>query len=107
VETLAEKLRGLRKAKGWTQGQLELHSGVKRSYISLIETGERKRPGADILFHLAAAFQVPPDEFYQSAGYRIKEDNGEYTAQETPEQIITKIKLDIRRLEKLLEKKEE
>src|SRR4051812_10057612 len=59
--SLKDRLKELREAKGWTQGQLSTYSGVERPLISKIETGLTKNPGADKLMKLAKALDVSVD----------------------------------------------
>ena len=56
------KLRQLRMDLGWTQKDLERQSGVRRSTISKIETGERLNLRTTTLQGLARALGVPADE---------------------------------------------
>ena len=59
-ETLADRLRRLRTAKGWTQETLSEHSGVSRDNISRIERG-RHYVLAYTLDALADALDVSMD----------------------------------------------
>lgn len=56
------KLRRLRLDMGWTQKDLERESGVRRSTISKIETGERMNLRTTTLQALARALGVTADE---------------------------------------------
>jgi len=91
METLGQMIRRLRLARGWTQGQLEFHSGVKRSYISLIETGKRKQPSIDYLRAFATVFKIPEDDLFTAAGFNVEK----YTKSrpETPEEILERLKV--------------
>ena len=40
-EEISAEIRRIRKAKGWTQTQLEVHSGVSRRIIIRVEQGEQ------------------------------------------------------------------
>jgi len=57
--TLSLRLRQARKAKNWTQHQLEKASGVKQGTISQIERGDQKR--SVYVGELAKALQVSAD----------------------------------------------
>ena len=56
-QKLGNKVRELRKAKGWTQEKLEEHSGLDRTYISDIERGIRN-PSLKSLEKLAKALKI-------------------------------------------------
>lgn len=51
------RLRELRKAKGWTQEQLALRSGLSREYLSRIETGNRN-VSLDVVQALSEALEI-------------------------------------------------
>lgn len=90
---LAQKLKELRTAKGWTQLETAKYSGLDRSYISYLEQPHKAgRPSADALLKLARAYNVKPEELYQAAGY-IKGDKGISLRSETPEEILDRLKL--------------
>lgn len=48
-------VRAKREERGWSQTRLAAESGVDRAYLSQIETGVTKLPGADTRRKLAAA----------------------------------------------------
>lgn len=50
-----QRVRVLRKRKGWTVRQLSDRSGVGRTTISNIETGQHPNPGLDVLVRLQHA----------------------------------------------------
>jgi transcriptional regulator with XRE-family HTH domain len=52
-------LRELRVAKEWTQEDLARKAKVTRSYIALLETGEKTNPSLAILKRLGKALGVP------------------------------------------------
>jgi transcriptional regulator with XRE-family HTH domain len=52
-------LRAVRKEAGLTQEELGLAAEVDRTFVSLIERGERQ-PTVRVLFRLAAALKLPP-----------------------------------------------
>lgn len=41
VELFGQRVREVRLEKGWTQEQLALEAGVKRAYLSEVESGKR------------------------------------------------------------------
>jgi len=69
MTALGEKIKELREAKGWTQGQLAIRADVERSYISVLEIGRVGKPSAEKLLKLARALGVPADTLYAVAGY--------------------------------------
>lgn len=57
-------LRAVRKEVGLTQEQLALAAEIDRTFVSLIERGERQ-PTVRVIFKLAAALGVLPSELIQ------------------------------------------
>jgi len=57
-------LREVRKQSGLTQEQLALAAEIDRTFVSLIERGERQ-PTIRVLFKLAAAMRVPAAQLIQ------------------------------------------
>lgn len=57
-------LRTVRREVGLTQEQLALAADIDRTFVSLIERGERQ-PTVRVLFKLAAALQVSPVRLIQ------------------------------------------
>ena len=60
---IGEKLRSLRKARGFTAEQLSKISNVSRSYILQIESGHRTEVSNKIIEKLSNALRVNPDYF--------------------------------------------
>ena len=58
-------LTQLRARKQMTQEELSKKAKVTRSYIALLETGEKKNPSLAILQRLAKALGVPVTELLQ------------------------------------------
>lgn len=56
-----ERLRELRRLRGWTQEELGDRSGVSAQMISHFETGTRQKASADNLVNLAEAFGCTVD----------------------------------------------
>lgn len=52
-----------RKAKGWTQGEMSLMTGIQTSRISAIET-LRREPTEDEKFELASALEASPEYLF-------------------------------------------
>jgi len=63
-ESLGEILRQLRKERGLSQEELALESGYHRTYISLLERGQ-KNPSLRTIFELAKALEVAPSEIVE------------------------------------------
>jgi len=59
-QSLRERVKDLREAKGWTQAQLATRAKVERSTIQNIESGRVQRPNS--LAHIADALGVPLDD---------------------------------------------
>lgn len=57
-DSLGERLKLLREARGWTQGQLAEYAGVTRSWLSNVESGEIDNPRADLLLRVARRLGV-------------------------------------------------
>lgn len=59
-ETIGERVRRLRKAKGWTMGQLSARMGKDNAaYVSKLERGEIQTPTFGTITRLATALGVP------------------------------------------------
>jgi transcriptional regulator with XRE-family HTH domain len=74
---VSEKIKMLRKEKGWSQGQLAMKLGVHPQHISRYETGN-SNPSADALGKLAEVFGVSVDYLLNndaddSGAYMIKD----------------------------------
>lgn len=63
-------LRSVRKEVGMTQEQLAHDAEIDRTFVSLIERGERQ-PTVRIIFRLAAALRVSPSLLIQLTEQRI------------------------------------
>ncbi|MEB8638187.1 helix-turn-helix transcriptional regulator [Bacillus cereus] len=61
-------LKSLRKARGFTQGELAEKSGVSVSYISKIENGKDEPPSEDTCIKLAKALLEDPYKMVVMAG---------------------------------------
>ena len=67
---LADRLKALRKARGWTQHDLSRASGLTRSHISRLERGDIQLPSSERLRQLAVALGTSLDDLLEAAGYR-------------------------------------
>jgi transcriptional regulator with XRE-family HTH domain len=66
VAVFGERLRALRRARGWPIGQLASASGVSRAMISKVERGESS-PTAVVLGKLSAALELSVSELLEAA----------------------------------------
>jgi transcriptional regulator with XRE-family HTH domain len=57
-ENLGQRIRRIRKMRGLSQSGLEKKSGIKREYISKLETNDLKNPTRDTLIKLAKALEI-------------------------------------------------
>lgn len=66
-------LRKVRKESGITQEQLALAGGIDRTFVSMIERGERQ-PTIRVLFKLAAAMNVSAAQLIQMTEDQVNAD---------------------------------
>jgi transcriptional regulator with XRE-family HTH domain len=59
MDPVAQNVKRLREARGWTQAELARRIGVKRPYVTMIEAGVRT-VSLDLLRTLARVFHVKP-----------------------------------------------
>lgn len=59
-----KRLTALRKARGWSQEQLSLESGLARSYLGGVERGQRNISLVNI-YRLAESLALPPATLFQ------------------------------------------
>jgi transcriptional regulator with XRE-family HTH domain len=64
-----EKLRDMRKLKGFTIRELADRSGVSPAYISQLENGNRGVPSPDVLMKLSEGLNTPYSNLMEIAGY--------------------------------------
>ncbi len=62
-----ERVRQLRKARGWSQEEFAHRAGLDRSYVGGVERGERNISLENICL-LAAGLGITPSEFFHSWG---------------------------------------
>lgn len=56
---LGERIKELRKARGWNQTDLAARAGLRQGTIANLETGARDNPTQETLDKLARAFDIP------------------------------------------------
>jgi transcriptional regulator with XRE-family HTH domain len=61
---LGQRVRNLRKARGWNQDDLAQHSGLGRTYISNVERGA-KNPSLKALLIFAGGFEMTLIQFLE------------------------------------------
>lgn len=66
LRSLGEALRAVRVARGLSQEELSLQTGVHRNYVGGIERGERS-PTVATVAKLADALETPLSELFQRA----------------------------------------
>jgi len=57
VQVFGRNVRATRKTKGWTQEQLAFEAGIKRAYLSEIESGKRN-PSLEVVEKIALALDI-------------------------------------------------
>lgn len=62
-----QKIRNLRKKKGYSQESFADHANIHRTYMGGIERGERN-PTLTTIYRLAEALEVEPSELLKSDG---------------------------------------
>ena len=65
-QAFGERVRQLRKARGWSQEELGEHAGKHWTYVGGIERGERN-PTLLVIADLAKAFGVPMRELFSDS----------------------------------------
>ena len=63
VKTLSKGLKKLREKRGMTQGDIYRATGLDRSYVSSLERGEIPYPRLNMIYRIAAAFNMTCSEF--------------------------------------------
>ncbi len=64
---VAQNVRRLRNAKGWSQAALGRAAGIAAAHVSMIESGRRADPQGSVLQALAGALGVTVDELLRPA----------------------------------------
>jgi transcriptional regulator with XRE-family HTH domain len=79
-ETFGERLRRLRKARGFTQAELARALGISQPTVAYYEN-EDGRPGGDLVLKLSEALAVSPEEILAGQAPRRR------SVPETPENL--------------------
>ena len=69
MENFGEYMKNLRDGQRLSLRDVAAHTGVSISYLTQIEHGRKKNPGADILKRLAPLYDVPARDLLKAAGY--------------------------------------
>lgn len=59
MQNLGQRIRQLRKWRGFSQSELETKSGIKREYLSKLENNELKNPTYHTLLKISSALGIP------------------------------------------------
>ncbi|MEH3085456.1 MAG: helix-turn-helix transcriptional regulator [Xylophilus ampelinus] len=71
LAAFASVLKDIRRDCGFSQEQLALRAGVDRTFVGKLESG-RNQPSLAVLFKLADASSVEPEEFVRLIRSRIE-----------------------------------
>ena len=71
--SIGTAVRKLREARGWSQGQLEMHSGVRQTQLGRIERDVHRDISARNLAKIAEALEISTDYLMTEAGWLIRE----------------------------------
>lgn len=69
ARTLGDYLKQLREQKGWTMTEAAEKTGIHRSYLWLLEDGQRQSPRPEILKKLSLGYGINVNELLATAGY--------------------------------------
>jgi len=58
-------IREMRKKGDMSLGELEIKSGVSKSYLSELENGVKEKVGIEIICKLAKALDCKPEELFE------------------------------------------
>ncbi len=58
ADTLRNRIRLLREARGYTQEQLATRAGLGEKYLQNLESGRRRNPGLEVINKIAIALEV-------------------------------------------------
>lgn len=77
--TLGEKIKERRKAKGWKLRELSKETGVSIAFLARIEKGDRF-PSAAVLRKIAKPLGFTETELLKMAGFLSRDDSDQYIA---------------------------
>ena len=67
---MKNSVRGLREARGWSQGQLAEHLAVSRQTVNAIETGKYD-PSLPLAFRISGLFGMPIESIFDPSEERV------------------------------------
>jgi transcriptional regulator with XRE-family HTH domain len=73
-KSFGEVLRQIRQNRNLSQESLGFMSGYHRTYISLLERGQ-KSPSLQTVFQLAKALKIEPSEIIKHVQFRVSQKN--------------------------------
>ena len=79
--SLGETIRAIRQQQGLSQKEVAAAAGIDQSYVSMIESGQRRNPGTRIVARLARVLDVSMDELAVRAGYLANAELGDALSQ--------------------------
>lgn len=71
-KAFGEVLRDIRRQRGISQEELGFESGYHRTYISLLERGQ-KSPSLNTIFQIAIALEISPSEMIRRVQAKMGE----------------------------------
>jgi transcriptional regulator with XRE-family HTH domain len=66
---LGDLLQKERKRRGWTLREVEGKTGIHNAHLSQLEKGSITRPAPNMLFTLAAIYELPYEKLMQLSGH--------------------------------------
>ncbi len=69
AESLGEKLAAARAERNWTLREVERRTGIHNAHLSQIETGAIERPAPNVLWALAAVYELDLRELMRLSGH--------------------------------------
>lgn len=91
---LGTLIKRLREEQNLSQKELAHQARVKRSWLSHVETGERKKPEPERLERVAVALSIPPAKLLALAGHRA--ERAAIMPELTTEQLVRLLELRVR-----------
>jgi len=79
--SLGKTIRAIRQEQGLSQKEVAEAAGIGQSYLSMIESGQRRNPGTRIVARLARVLDVSIDELAARAGYLPSAELGDALSQ--------------------------
>ncbi len=74
TEKLGDRLRQVRKMRGWTLREAAEKAGISPAYLQKLEQDRVRSPSPNVLYGLAEQLKVPYSELMKLAGYVVPRD---------------------------------